>query len=114
MASVNKQEDFQQLVLAQSEEMPVVVDFWAPWCEPCLMLEPIMNELADENKNNWRLVKINTDENPDIAAAYNVRGVPVVKIFFRGNVIASYNGLMWKKQFGQWIEENIANFLAAE
>lgn len=96
--------DYLDNILKQSQSLPVVVDFWAPWCEPCFMLEPILNELESENQGRWKLIKINIDEMIEIAGKYSIRSVPTVCIFHKGEMIAKYNGLMWKKQFGEWIE----------
>ncbi len=101
-------EEFNEYVLEQSSNIPVVVDFWAPWCDPCLILEPIMNELAEENAGKWKLVKINIDESEAIAEMYNIRSVPTVSIFYKADICAKYNGLMWKKEFGRWIDDAIS------
>lgn len=97
-------EEFNQHVLEKSQEIPVVVDFWAPWCDPCLMLAPIMKELAEENAGKWNLIKINIDESEAIADTYHIRSVPTVSVYDKGEIRAKYNGLMWKKEFGRWIE----------
>src|SRR5687768_5713632 len=98
-------EEFNKYVLESSNDLPVVVDFWAPWCDPCLMLAPIMKELAEENSEKWTFVKINIDESVAIANLYNIRSVPTVMVFNKGKIGGRYNGLMWKKDFGRWIDE---------
>jgi len=99
--------DFNKDVLAESNSTPVVVDFWAPWCEPCLMLEPILDELAAEYSGHWKLAKINIDEQTDVAKEYHIMSVPSTCIFYKGEIIARYNGLMWKNDFAKWLEQNM-------
>jgi putative thioredoxin len=95
-------------LLELSYTEPLIVDFWAPWCEPCLILEPILDELASENTNRWQLVKINIDEEIELAEHFSIRCVPTTCIFYKGKLLAKYNGLMWKKQFGEWIEKEMS------
>lgn len=113
MADPNTDINFEKEVIAPSWQQPVVVDFWAGWCEPCLMLEPIITELATENTNKWKLVKLNTDQQQDVAEQYLIRGIPAIRIFSQGKIIASFNGLMWKKDLGRWIDEAIAGAATA-
>ncbi|MGZ5244139.1 MAG: thioredoxin [Bacteroidia bacterium] len=97
--------EFNKHVLEGSKNIPVVVDFWAPWCDPCLILAPIMNDLAEENAGKWNLVKINIDESEAIAEKYNIRSVPTVIVYNNAEICGRYNGLMWKKDFGRWIDD---------
>jgi thioredoxin len=99
---------FEETVIAPSFQKPVLVDFWADWCDPCKMLEPILDELAAENTDNWKLEKIDVDDSADVAARYDIMGVPAIRIFSKGEVIAKFNGLMWKKDMGRWIHEQLA------
>jgi thioredoxin len=100
-------ETFQNTVIKQSYEKPVLVDFWAAWCDPCKLLEPILDELLSENENTWELAKIDVDESKEIAAIYDIMGVPAIRIFSKGEIIAKFNGLMWKKDMGRWIVEQL-------
>jgi putative thioredoxin len=86
------EDDFQYEVLAFSNNKPVVVDFWADWCQPCHMLTPILEKLAMEANGAFRLAKVNADENPNLTMQFNVNGLPTVKGFFKSQVVAEFVG----------------------
>ena len=86
--------DFQQHVLDESKHRPVVVDFWAPWCGPCKSLKPILEKLAAEYGGSFLLAKVNSDDNQELAARYDVRGIPSVKAFINGEMVDAFSGAL--------------------
>jgi len=86
--------DFDTAVLARSRAVPVLVDFWAPWCGPCRTLKPMLEKLADEYGGRFELVKINSDEAPSISARYAVRSIPAVKLFVDGQMLDEFMGAL--------------------
>ncbi len=83
---------FEREVLDASRELPVVVDFWAPWCGPCRALGPILEKLEREAAGRWKLVKVNSDENPELSRQYAVRSIPFVVGFVDGQPAAQFLG----------------------
>jgi putative thioredoxin len=99
--------DFQKDVIAKSFDKPVLVDFWAEWCAPCRMIGPVLEKLAEENKDNWELVKVDTDSNQDIAMKFGVRGIPNVKLFRNGEVINEFTGALPEPAIKEWLKKSI-------
>ncbi len=85
--------DFEYQVLAYSQQAPVVVDFWAEWCAPCKMLEPMLEKLAREGQGSFRLARVNVDENPNLALRYAVHSIPAVKAFRESKMVAEFAGV---------------------
>jgi putative thioredoxin len=84
--------DFEQRVLQRSNEVPVLVDFWADWCQPCHMLAPVIERAVDQHPGKVELAKLDTDANQATAARYGVRGLPTVKAFRNGEVVDEFTG----------------------
>ena len=104
-----EQDDFIKEVVEQSKTTPVIVDFWAPWCGPCKQLTPILEDLVEKKNGKVILVKINVDENQEIAAQLNVRSIPTVYGFVDGKPIDAFQGA----QPASKIEEMITKLIDA-
>ncbi len=98
--------DFQKEVIEASNEQPIVVDFWAPWCGPCQYLGPVLEALEKE-QTGWKLLKVNVDENQEISQQYGIRGIPDVRLFVNGKEIDRFTGALPKNQIEKWLTKNI-------
>lgn len=94
--------DFEREVLQSAE--PVLVDFWVPWCGPCKMIAPALEELSQTMGDKVTIAKLNIDENPDTPGKYGVRGIPTMLLFKNGEPVAQKVGAMPKSQLAAWLE----------
>lgn len=99
-------ENFNEEVL--QAKTPVLVDFWAPWCNPCKMMNPILKDLAKERSGQIKVVKVNIEEMQQLAIEYNVRSIPALLIFNEGALVQTKIGAINKTQLTSWVDESIA------
>lgn len=99
-----KADEFQDVINATT---PTMVDFWAPWCGPCKMVAPMLDEIGKEYDGKLNVVKLNVDEASGIAGTYGIRGVPTMMLFKDGKVVDTVVGLLPKENMQAWIDQKL-------
>lgn len=97
--------DFETAVV--QSDIPVLVDFWAPWCGPCKMIAPILDEIAPEFAGKVKIVKINVDDNQLVAGQFGVRSIPTLLLFKNGQLVATQVGALPKNQLAAFINQHL-------
>lgn len=105
MATIITDNDFDSVVLQSST--PVLVDFWAPWCGPCRIMGPIIDELGKEYDGKVSVVKMNVDENPTIPGKYNIRSIPTFILFKGGEAVDQLAGAVSKANLAAILDKNL-------
>ncbi len=97
-------EEFENKVIVPSETVPVVIDFWAPWCEPCKTLKPTLEKLAEEYGGRFLLAMVNADESPELAGHFGVRSIPSVKVLYQGQLVDEFTGALPEGQIRAFLD----------
>ena len=100
-------ENFQQVILDGSLQQPVLVDFWAEWCQPCKTLMPMLAKLADEYQGKFVLAKINTEEQQELAGQFQIRSIPACKLFVNGQMSDEFTGALPEEQIRIFLDKHI-------
>ena len=101
------EDTFESDVVSRSYEIPVIVDFWAPWCGPCKMIGPVLKQISEEREIT--IAKVNTDVNPLSAGRFGVRGIPALLLFKNGELVDRETGARPKPMMDSWLDRHMAS-----
>ncbi len=90
-----------------NSDQPIVIDFWAPWCNPCVGFAPVFSDVAQERAGSVRFVKVDTEAQQALAAQYQIRSIPCIMVFKNGKRVDTLNGALPKSQFNDWLAQAI-------
>ena len=101
--------DIQKDIIEASEQVPVVLDFWAEWCGPCRTLGPVIEKLAGEAAGRWKLVKVNVDDpqNQAFAAQFQIRGIPAVRMIYQRKMLGEFSGALPESEIRKWLDKHL-------
>jgi putative thioredoxin len=99
--------DFEEMVIKQSKNVLVIVDFWAEWCMPCLMLGPTLEKITEGYKGKIVLAKVNVDRNPKLSQLYRIDSIPAVKIFKNEKLVDGFIGALPESQVKEYIQKHL-------
>ncbi len=109
MAKNISEQEFNSEVLQASKQVPVLVDFWAEWCGPCRVLGPILDKIGDEYRDKLKVVKVNTEQNQQLALQYRIQSIPAVKLFMDGRVVGEFVGALPEASVKAFLAEHLPN-----
>ncbi|RLJ19219.1 thiol reductase thioredoxin [bacterium endosymbiont of Escarpia laminata] len=104
---------FEEKVIQASTELPIMVDFWAEWCSPCLSLAPALERVIEELDGAVQLAKVEVDDNMRLAGHYRLRGFPTVILFHHGEELGRFHGSRASHWLREWIEEHLPDYLVS-
>ena len=102
-------QDFQNLVLEKSINKPVLVDFWADWCQPCQTIMPMLAKLAEEYDGKFELAKVNADQEQELAAHFGIKSLPTMKLFYQGQIVDEKLGAVPESEIRAMLDKHIVS-----